>query len=161
MNLELCEEKEGILMGKELEEILKKTESEKILLLSIKPEFNKMILNGEKTIELRKRLPKNISELIFVYESSPTKQITSVFKVKKNYLENIQSMKRFIKKARVSKTFFENYYQGKKVGVAFEIEKAYKLEKNIPLKTLKTHKITAPQDYCYLPKKLIALMLQE
>ena len=46
---------------------------ENILLISVKPEFAKKIINGEKTIELRKSTPKRVNKdnYILIYVTSP------------------------------------------------------------------------------------------
>ncbi len=51
--------------------------SKKNVLLSIKPQYAKLIKEGSKTIELRTKIPKlsNGDNLIF-YESSPVKMVT-------------------------------------------------------------------------------------
>jgi len=46
----------------------------KDIILSIHPEWVEKIKSGEKTVELRKKLPENLGR-IFVYETKPTMQI--------------------------------------------------------------------------------------
>ena len=48
------------------------------ILLSIHPKWAELILSGEKTIEVRKTVPKELceGERIFLYETAPVKKIT-------------------------------------------------------------------------------------
>jgi predicted transcriptional regulator len=148
-------------MSAELSEFLKQLEIEdKVLLLSIKPEYSKLIFRGEKTIELRKRFPRFPCKYVLVYESSPNKEITGLFKIKKYHIKNVRDLMELSEKARVTKTFINEYFKGREKGVAIEIEKVFELERKIPLHYLRKEiNFTPPQDFKYLRKEEITQLI--
>ena len=68
----------------------------KSILLSIKPKYVAEILNGEKTIEVRKRFPKDYKGWVYIYctkEDSLIKlqiciAFTPFYRVQHNFLQN-------------------------------------------------------------------------
>ena len=55
----------------------------KYVLMSIKPIYAEFIKNGEKTVELRRVLPKiKYGDVIVVYETAPVQRITMTCTVK-------------------------------------------------------------------------------
>lgn len=51
-------------------------------LMSIKPRYAAMILNGTKTVELRRKVPRlAIGSTVLVYASSPVRQIVGTFAI--------------------------------------------------------------------------------
>jgi len=129
---------------------------DKIILLSIKPEYSKLILRGEKTIELRKAFPKFCTGYVLIYESRPTKKITCFLKIKKTHIRSIKELIKFSKKAKVTRTFINEYFRGKDRGIAIEIERVFELEEKIPLERLK---ITPPQNFRYIRTGEIACLI--
>lgn len=146
---------------KKLSEFLEKLDvNEKVILLSIKPRYSRMIFSGEKTVELRKRFPRLPSKFVLVYETSPTKRIIGYFEVKKSHLKTIKSLEKYYRQAMVDKTFINEYFKGKDKGVAIEIKKVFEFEKKISLTQLKNElKIYPPQDFMYLGKEEIAALI--
>jgi len=134
-------------------------ENEKILLISIKPTFSKLILSKKKTVELRKKLPKISVKYAIIYESSPTKKITGIIKIRKIYMRSVETIIRYSKKASVDKEFIKKYYEDHELGVVIDIEKASKLNKQIPIQAIKKCGINVPQDYMYVGKEQIANLL--
>lgn len=63
------------------------------VILSIHPEWAKLIYEGKKTIEWRKNIPLNNVELVYLYETAPVCKVTGFFKfyaftiVSKTHLE--------------------------------------------------------------------------
>lgn len=55
------------------------------IILSIKPKFTNLILDGSKTIEMRTKIGKKFinGARIIIYSSSPTKAIVAIAKIKK------------------------------------------------------------------------------
>ncbi len=51
------------------------------ILLSVRPEYARMIFQGTKRAELRRTRPKEGPELVLVYETAPVCKITGWFKV--------------------------------------------------------------------------------
>lgn len=131
------------------------TKEDTILLLSIKPIFSRLILEEKKTIELRKRMPKEEIKYAIIYETSPTKKITGFFEIKRMYRESVERLLELSKKAHVSRKFIKRYYDGYENGTAIEIEEVFELDNHISIDKLKRHNIAIPQDYRYLEKNIV------
>ena len=63
------------------------------VILSIHPEWAKLIYEGQKTLELRKNIPMNTVNIVYLYETAPICKVTGFFKyfaytrIKKTHLE--------------------------------------------------------------------------
>jgi len=134
--------------------------SEYCLLFSIRPEYSQLILEGKKTIELRKRLPKRECKFCVIYESSPTKGIVGIFEIKSIEAKPVSEISRLeMEEASVPKAFFKEYYHGHGTGVLVKIAGSRSLPM-IGLKSLKrNHDFNPPQDFMYMPKERFLSML--
>lgn len=72
------------------------------ILLSIKPEYAKLIYEGNKTIEYRKDFPKFVlwGSKIFLYETAPIKRVTGFV-----YFNELKKIFRRYVKARAAALF--------------------------------------------------------
>ena len=119
------------------------------MLLSIKPEYAKVILEGKKQFEFRKtRCRPNITRIIF-YASSPQKQVVGeaeIDEILEDTPANIWKIAKDV--AGVSKKFFDAYYAGKDLAVAYRLKnvKIY----DTPQTLADYHIKNAPQSYRYL-----------
>ena len=50
------------------------------VILSIHPELAKLIYEGKKTLELRKNIPMNTVNIVYLYETAPICKVTGFFK---------------------------------------------------------------------------------
>lgn len=63
------------------------------VILSIHPKWAKLIYEGKKTLELRKSIPLNTVNIVYLYETAPICKVTGFFKyfaytrIKKTHLE--------------------------------------------------------------------------
>jgi predicted transcriptional regulator len=126
-----------------------------IILLSIQPEFASMIFEGNKTVELRRRFPK-ISEghIVFVYASSPQKELLGSFEVTKIVEETPRCLWRIVKNdAGITKGFFDDYFANATIGYGIFLKNATRFDNPISLDELreKWASFTPPQSYRYLP----------
>lgn len=132
--------------------------SKNILLISIRPQYAKKILEGKKTVELRKvRTRLTQGDLVLVYVSSPEKALVGWFEVEKIITEELSQGKHkfweLVKdQAGITKTEFNNYYRGSSLGVAIFFEKIEIFNKEIKLQRLqrKLPQIKPPQSYRYM-----------
>ena len=126
----------------------------RILLLSIRPEHVKRILNGEKKVELRRTRPKlNQGDLVLIYASTPIKALVGAFQVEK-VLEDTPSnlWYRVQNSACISREEFDKYYIGTDRGIGIFFNKTCILQSPIALSGLRQcwPNFQPPQIYRYL-----------
>lgn len=125
------------------------------ILMSIKPIYAEMIFNGKKTIELRRKLPKNISKgsLILVYASSPQKLLLGAFTVKKIISSPLVSLwKKVSKKSCIDLEDFNTYFNGCEIGYGICIDNYWSFPNPVSLGEIKTidERFNIPQSFRYL-----------
>jgi len=133
----------------------------KALLLSIKPRFADAIFSGVKRFELRKVKPKvTTGDLVLVYVTTPRAQLEGAFEVSE-VLELTPTVlwRKVSKSCALSKAEFFQYYEGKEIGYAIGIQKAWHIMNSVGLHQLKAKRILPPQGYRYLaPSKVSSLI---
>ena len=137
------------------------------LLISIKPEYAQKILDGEKTVELRKtRTRLKPGDIVLVYVSSPQQVIAGFFEVESvEIFENLPKQKnnfwdKIKNKAHIKEKDFNDYYKRASIGVAIFITKVHKFDNTAKLIKLKQKikNFTPPQSYRYLKPKEIEIL---
>ena len=123
----------------------------KYVLMSIKPCYARLIKAGEKTIELRRVVPKVTSgDFIIIYESKPVQRITAICEI-----ETILSTKTLDLWAQVrnevciTKDTFEQYFAGKEYGNGIKFKNVSVLETSKSLSELSPN-LLPPQSYRYI-----------
>lgn len=119
------------------------------MLLSIKPEYAQVILEGKKQYEFRKNRPKAGVDHIVFYASAPQKQVVGEASIE-SILEGTPTEIWEIAKtaAGITSTFFFTYYAGKTKAIAYKLKDVvvYKTPKS-----LSDYGISqAPQSFVYL-----------
>ncbi len=131
----------------------------KNFLISIKPEYASKIVDGIKTVELRKKFPTEgvVGGIVIVYSSSPVKHIVGYGYIREVRKASVSALwRRYGKLSCVTKSFFESYFSGLNEGVAIILSEVVKLKKPIPLDKLqRIPRITAPQSYRYATDTMI------
>lgn len=114
------------------------------VVLSIKPFYSNLILNKEKTYEFRNFKPKNFTSYFWVYESTPSKFLKYIMKIKDPII--------FPNKAQGLSYGVDRFNSGEmKNKYAYEIERIYLLKKPLSMKFLKEElNFTPPQAYTYI-----------
>ncbi len=126
----------------------------KDVLVSIKPEYAFRILNGQKTIELRRKFPETctIGGTAYIYTSSPVMAVTGRFKisdVRKLTIEELWT--EYGEAACISERAFFDYFSGISYGYAIVVEDPEELDQHIPRDLLKEiFNFTPPQSFRYL-----------
>lgn len=119
------------------------------ILISIKPQFADLILNGEKKFEFRRNIPQKKVDSLVIYASAPVSRIIGEVQVADilSYAPSTLWRKTY-KNAGISKSFFIRYFQGKKIANAYVLEKPNRFARP---KSLTEYNIrTAPQSFVYL-----------
>lgn len=125
-----------------------------MLFLSIHPKYVKAILDGRKTVELRKRVPRaEIGSQLVIYSSTPECAVVATA-----IIENIEASepdklwRRVSKIASVTQQEFDDYFFDRKIAVGIFISQVRVFEKPITLAELRKtwHKFHPPQQFRYL-----------
>lgn len=120
------------------------------VILSIRPNFCKLIFSGQKMYEYRKRVfTRSDIDRVYVYASKPICRIVGYFtidEVIKDTPSNIWANTH--KDGGITKEYFDAYFKGCHTAHAIKIDEVVKLEKPINPKTVITDFI-APQNFTY------------
>lgn len=128
------------------------------VVLSIRPEYCGKIVNGEKTIELRRRFPADVSTgtLALIYETSPTRALTGIAEIA-DVLTGPPNLiwKEFADQACIGRKDFDAYFEGTKEGVAIKLRGARRLTRALELKELRERfSFAPPQSFLYASPQL-------
>lgn len=124
------------------------------VLLSIKPEFVAKIFSNEKQYEFRKVIFKNkqVKDVV-IYASSPVSKVVGEFTIDKIIEDIPDKVWKLTKdKAGITKSYFDEYFRGKRVAYAIKIKQATRYDKPIELQDLGIKR--APQSFMYLKNRI-------
>lgn len=121
------------------------------VLLSIKPEFAKMIFDGSKRYEYRRVIFKRQDiKTVAVYVSNPTSKVIGEFDIEKIIQDDPMSLWSSTKECSgITLESFLKYFTNKKIGYAIKIASTKIYDSPKPLSSLNIS--TAPQSFRYLP----------
>ena len=129
------------------------------LIISIKPQYALQIVEGIKTIELRRKFPtENIrGGVAIIYASSPVCKIVGYVRIEDvSNLSTAKMWQQFGKAACVTKTFFNSYFDGVESGFAIALSRPVKLKTPLDIKELEEEQIfSPPQSYRYASESLL------
>lgn len=119
------------------------------MLLSIKPKYAKVILEGKKQYEFRKSKPKDGVNRIIFYASSPQKQVVGEAVIEAILTGTPKEIWEIAKTAAgITKKFYFSYYAGKDKAVAYKLKDVVIYDTP---KELSDYGISqAPQSFVYL-----------
>lgn len=124
----------------------------KSALISIHPEYADKILNGEKTLEFRRKWAVKHVDTIYIYATSPVQRIVGSASVKQvttgtnNCLWNLSKEK----KGGISREKLFAYLDGVKTGVAIELNNANRFNIKVDPKLTLGKDFRPPQSFRYL-----------
>ena len=125
-----------------------------MLFLSIKPQYARKILDGEKLIEFRRRRPRsNAGDWIAIYESSPTMALVAVAQVAEVRIESPKCLWRSVRSvAGITKAEFDGYYHGCENAVGIVLKSITAMPDPISLEDLRAEwpRFHPPQGFRYL-----------
>ena len=110
------------------------------ILLSIRPQYAKKILQGYKCVELRRVCPKYIQKdsLVFMYVSSPVQAVKGAFRVDCVIRKPLDELWDIVKdQAGISRQDFDLYYTGISHGSGICFTEVWKFANPIKLQELK------------------------
>ena len=124
------------------------------ILLSVKPKFANLIVEGYKLVELRRTVPAQTLGTIAIYSSSPVQRIVALADVKDVIEASLSKLWQISKDngGGLTKAELMAYFESKKTGFAIMLEnvRVYKKAVN-PTKIFKP--FSAPQSFRYLTSK--------
>lgn len=119
------------------------------MLLSINPEHVENIINGRKKYEFRKIKCKSKVDKIVIYATSPIMKIVGEADVLEVIEGQVDAVwEKTAEFSGISKNFYNKYYQGKKIAVAYHLGTINKYEHPLLLSDLGIK--FAPQSFVYL-----------
>lgn len=115
------------------------------VLMSIRPAYAEAILDGTKTVELRRRRPSfTAGTHVLIYSSSPHQEIQGAFQVGGILAEEPQALwERIGQRTGIDRETFDAYFAGCPVAYAIEIKNARRVK---PTRL----SIRPPQSYLFL-----------
>ena len=123
------------------------------LILSLKPQFAQLILNGSKRYEYRKSIPQRYDiQRVYIYATKPICRIVGEFTLDGIICDTPQKV--WVSTARhsgITKEYFYDYFKGKDKAYALKVEKVIKYENPIDPKEVFTD-FTPPQNFMYTTK---------
>ncbi len=133
------------------------------IFLSVKPKYAERILNGGKTVELRRIRPAiSKGDRIILYVSSPAKAVRAISTVDKVSSGDPSRLWREVgEEAGITRAEFYDYFERAKAAVAIHIKDVEELSKPIPLAILRElwPGFRPPQNYRYFsPDELSSLL---
>lgn len=126
----------------------------KFLFISIKPEFADKIIDGTKTVELRKNKPNaKAGDFVIIYSTVPVKSVIGFGKIK-GIIDDSPTFiwDNYSKYLGIDKERFDTYYQNTNRAVGIEISSVCKLTEKINLDSIRKFmpRFSPPQSYRYL-----------
>ena len=123
-------------------------------ILSIRPTFCKLIFDGQKLYEYRKKVFNRSVDKVYVYASKPISKIVGYFTIKLIVKDNPSVVWELTHEhGGISKKHFNDYFKGCNMAHAIEIDEVVKLDTPIdPKEVIKN--FTAPQNFMYLESDL-------
>jgi predicted transcriptional regulator len=123
------------------------------VLLSLRPRFSNAILDGSKTVELRRRFPNVLpSTRVFMYSSTPIRAIVGSFEIEQVLTGGVdQVWDRHGSRTTLSREEYDAYFADTASAVAIELRRPVRVHRHIPLNLFrKALHIDVPQSYRYL-----------
>ena len=136
-----------------------------VLLLSLKPRFAKMILDGTKTVELRRVAPTvDYGQYAYIYASGPVCQLVGVCRIIDICVSSTAEIwKLYGQQCALTEEEYTSYFEGAQRAVAIVLDNPSRLVEQPSLKTLRQRMagFNPPQSFRYLsPGMLEQLQLQ-
>lgn len=123
------------------------------MLISIHSHYARLILSGEKRVELRRRFDSAAGgNRMLIYATLPTAAVVGHVVIDNvECLSTDEIWRRYSKDAAISAEDFRNYFTGVENGCAVLLSNPKTYKEPVPLHDLRsTHGLTAPQSYIFL-----------
>lgn len=131
------------------------------VILSVKPFYSDKIFNGDKVVELRKKIGIRfiVGARIFIYSSSPVMEITGhaeISQVDQLAISEIRS--RFLGDACIAEEDFNDYYKNSERGFVIHLCKVNRFVRGVSLARLRSRGFIPPQSFSYPSERVLNLI---
>ena len=133
---------------------------DRVLMVSVKPKYAKMIFDGSKRVELRRTRPRiGPGDVLLLYVSSPVKALGGICivghvieKLPEYLWDDVCEM------AGLTRTEYDNYFSGAKLGCGIFLQEVSEISNPISLNRLreKWRGFHPPQSFRYLRPEEVA-----
>lgn len=110
--------------------------AENTLLMSLRPQFAEMVMQGRKTVEFRRRFSKKYegARIVF-YITNPVKQFMFTAKVSKvEHRQKDRLWGDFQEQGGISRNIFDDYFEGTNYGYAIHLSEVQRVPNQLDLK---------------------------
>lgn len=135
--------------------------NQNILVISVKPEYARKILSGDKTVELRKSAPQKVgvNDFLFLYVTSPVMELWGIYKIENIIKDTPQNLwEGYGSETGITKTEYTNYFINSKKAYGIQL-KEVKSFYNLSIKLDDLKKVIPgfmpPQTYSYINSEII------
>ena len=131
------------------------------IFVSIHPQYAEKILDGIKTIELRRRFPSlnGFSGRLLIYSTTPVQSVIGYAEIEDVHYRTVNDLwLEFRKEAQIKKSDFLDYFTGTTHGYGIELKNPKRFTEPLSIDYLKeNYGMIAPQSYRYLKEEHEAL----
>jgi len=122
----------------------------KIAIMPIQPRYAEAILNGEKTVEFRRRTFGDHVRFVLIYASSPVQKVVGFFEIDEICRTSpSEAWKLFQNLGSIDEQSFLDYYNGTNEANAIKIKKVKQFQNPLELNQI-NQKFLPPQSYRYV-----------
>jgi predicted transcriptional regulator len=136
----------------------------KDFLVSVRPQYATKILDGQKTVELRRRFPESgsVGATVFIYSSSPIRALVGRAKIKDVQKLSVPEIwKAHSDAACISRKDFYRYFSGVKFGYAITLSAVRPMAHVTAGHLASQFGIVPPQSYRYVEENFLSLIADE
>lgn len=128
------------------------------IVLSIKPVYSEKILDGRKTVELRRRFPVSVPSgvIAYIYATSPVKAMVGTAEIRDVLRLPVEQIwQDFENSAYIDRSKFDRYFEGVKEGYALVFDEVRAFSRPLPLSELRQKfGFEPPQSFLYAKRDL-------
>ncbi len=132
------------------------------LWLSIHPRWVDAIVEGRKTVELRRRAPRvDVGAFALIYATTPTCSVVGSAQIQAVVSLPLEELwTRYGRRAAISRSEFCDYFRGTAHGSAIELASVQTLDTPVGLRELRDRGVQPAQGWRYLPRERLEELLE-
>lgn len=128
------------------------------VVFSIKPQYSQPILDGTKTVELRRRFPTDVpgGTIALIYSTSPVRALTGIAEIAGVVKQSPSDLwTSFEQQACIARKDFDRYFAGVESACAIKLRRARPLRRSLTLAELRERfSFEPPQSFLYAKPEL-------